>query len=204
MRAVSHNVEVQPGPRRRVRTHSASTNRSLLWYVWDRQAAAWTGPETVEVTRSAARKELATKLRSAVGRSWFGPVTCAQPGGPEHRMFALIHDLGDCVVSLLYCDESKSGPAEVTIVVPEHRRVLLRQDFAFEALAFLGFLGVIPQAGNVAVHDGIQDALKAAEANESLVFTVSTGLWPSDCDLALSLCTENIAAAAMDWLCVAA
>jgi hypothetical protein len=127
-------------------------------------------------------------------------LTCKAPGEPAHRVFALIHDVGDCAVALLYCEESKAGPLEILIVIPADRKAKLRTDFGFEALAFAAFLRAIPRGAELEIQDGIAAAIEAAGGAESLVFSIGTGLWPRDYDLALSRCTENIAAAVMEWL----
>ena len=51
-----------------------------------------------------------------------------------------MHDLSDCAIASVYCDESKAGPAEILAVIPAHRRSYLRDEFAFEFLAiYLAF-----------------------------------------------------------------
>lgn len=182
--------------------HKARTTAAKLrfqWYAWDAHSSNWSGPDTVQLPRNAAR-HLTRELRDAPGRSWFGPLICKVEGEPEHRMFALMHDLKDCAVGLLYCEESKAGPLEIAIIIPASRRRHLRPDFGFEALAFTTFLGVVPPGTELDIQDGITSAIDSADGSESLVFSISTGLWPRDYDLALSLCTETIAAAAMHWL----
>jgi hypothetical protein len=57
------------------------------------------------------------------------------------RFFALVRDLSDCGVASIYCDESKAGPAEILAVIPATRRSHLRDEFAFEFLAFARLLG---------------------------------------------------------------
>ncbi|MBS1874035.1 MAG: hypothetical protein JSU00_12540 [Acidobacteria bacterium] len=115
-------------------------------------------------------------------------------------MFALIHDVGDCAISLLYCDESKTGPTEIVIVLPPSRRDQLRTDFGFEALAFMTFLRAVPKGAELTLHDGINAAVKEGPADASLVFAIGTGVWPADCDFVLSQCAEDLAAATIDWL----
>ena len=200
MHAPNLDTRIPRAERRKERAHSASDELVVHWYAWDAYTASWSGPNVAHLTRTDAR-HLARELRSSPGSSWYGPLICMAPGEPEHRMFTLIHDVGDCAVALLYCDESKTGPIEIVIVVPAHRRTLLRPDFGFEVLAFAAFLRAIPQDAELAIHDGMSAAINDADGTESLVFSISTGLWPSDCDLALSRCTENIAIATMDWLC---
>jgi hypothetical protein len=102
---------------------------------------------------------------------------------------------------MLYCDESKTGPAEVVVVVPANRRDRLRPDFAFELVAYTGFLGCLGGAeSSMAVHEHIAGALAETGRGESLVFSITTGLWDSDRDLVLSRCVEKIALAMLQWL----
>jgi hypothetical protein len=64
-------------------------------------------------------------------------LTCALPDERSNRFFILVHDLPDSAVASIYCDESKTGPAELVAVIPASRRSELREDFAFEFLAFI-------------------------------------------------------------------
>lgn len=101
---------------------------------------------------------------------------------------------------MLYCGESKTGPAEIVAVIPPERRPRLRPDFAFEFLAFAGFLGSIGTGAALQVHDGIAAALAETGEADSLVFSISTGLWAKDLDHVLSLCVETTASAMLEWL----
>jgi hypothetical protein len=171
----------------------------LVWYGWDSRTETWHGPDTLSLATMASRR-LLQKLQSAAGPSWYGPITCNAPGEPEARFFALVHDLADCGMAMIYCDESRMGPAEILLVVPPGRRAHLRPDFAFEFLAFAKFIGCAGAGGELQIHDGISAALTAAAASETLVFSVSSGMWPHDLDHVLSLCIEKVAGAMCQWL----
>src|SRR4051812_30295551 len=113
---------------------------SLRLYGWDSRTETWHGPDELSC-RSLPDNRLLRALGSVAGRSWYGPVKCSAPGEPATRFFALVHDLADCAVASIYCDESKAGPAEVLTVIPAGRRLHLRDEFAFEFLGFAAFLG---------------------------------------------------------------
>src|SRR4030095_10699068 len=130
-------------------------------------------------------KRLLQTLRAAPGRSWYGPVKCYPSGEPPARFFALVHDLSDCGLASIYCDESKAGPAEILAVIPAHRRPHLRDEFAFEFLAFVRFLGALSVGAELQVHDAIASAIADQRDSSPLVFSISSGLWPSDHDAVL-------------------
>lgn len=138
-------------------------------------------------------------LRATSGKSWYGSVNYSVAGFPPVRFFALVHDLTDCACASLYCGESKAGPAEMLAVIPGSRRASLRDDFAFEFLAFACFLGAIRAGAELRAHDAITSAL-AEHQSGPLAFSISSGLWPSDLDHCLSLCVERIAVTLCQWL----
>ncbi|MCX6627409.1 MAG: hypothetical protein NTW28_07250, partial [Candidatus Solibacter sp.] len=134
------------------------------------------------------------------GSSWFGPLRCSSPGEPPARFFTVIHRLQDCAVAMVYCGDSKAGPAEVLAVIPAEVRHRLRPEFAFEFLAFASFLGAVSESAAITVQDRITAAIEESSSADSLVFSLCTGLWPSDRDLALSQCLETIAMSLLPWL----
>lgn len=171
----------------------------MIWYGWDSRTETWHGPNPLSLPAAPARR-LLRALESAPGHSWYGPVRCCAPGEPEARLFALVHDLSDCATAMIYCDESRIGPVEILVVVPPGRRSRLRPDFAFEFLAFARFLGAAGGGGELQIHDGVEAALKAAGATETLAFSIASGMWPHDLDHVLSLCLEKVAVAMCHWL----
>ena len=116
------------------------------------------------------------------------------------RFFALVHDLSDCAIASIYCDESKAGPAEILAVIPADRRSHLREEFAFEFLAFARFLGSLSAGAELQVHDAIASALADQRDSKAFVFSISSGLWPSDLDPVLSRCVEKVAVTLCQWL----
>jgi hypothetical protein len=111
-----------------------------------------------------------------------------------------VHDLSDCGIASIYCDESKAGPAEILAVIPAERRKCLRDEFAFEFLAFARFLAALNAGAELQVHDAIASAIADQRGSNSLVFSISSGLWPSDHDAVLSCCVETVAVALCQWL----
>jgi hypothetical protein len=111
-----------------------------------------------------------------------------------------VHDLSDCAIASIYCDESKAGPAEILAVIPAHRRAHLRSEFAFEFLAFASFLGSLSAGAELQVHDAIASAIADQSDSTTLVFSISSGLLPSDLDPVLSCCVEKVAVTLCQWL----
>jgi len=163
-------------------------------YGWDAQSSTWHGPNefTVGETPSASMLD---GLREAPGRSWYGVVQCS-----ANRFFTLVHEADDCATAILYCNESKTGPAEILAVLPASRRSRLRTDFAFEFLSFVRFLGSICGESELRLHEAITGAIAETQGAHSLVFTIGSGLWPSDDEYALSACVEKIAATLLVWM----
>jgi hypothetical protein len=173
--------------------------RSVQAYGWDSRTRTWYGPNELN-TANARYPRLVDALRSAPGTSWYGPVNCPASSETGSRFFTLIHDLGDCAAAMVYCDESKTGPAEIVMVIPAERRPGLRPDLGFEFLTFASFLGCISSGAELEVGEGIAAALAETSDSESLVFSISSGLWTSDLDHVLSCCVEKIAGAMLQWL----
>lgn len=139
-------------------------------------------------------------LRTAPGPSWYGHLSCSTGEEPSSRFFALVHDLSDCAIAMIYCDESKTGPTEIIAVIPARHRAQLRDEFAFEFLAFARFLGSLNASAELQVHDAVAAAVVDQPADTALVFSISSGLWPSELDPVLSRCVERVATALCKWL----
>ena len=180
--------------------HAGTNAKSgIQLYGWDSRTGTWSGPTGLDSAGRASKRLLST-LRTVHGRSWFGPLQCASPGEPPARFFVTVHDLKDCAVAMVYCGDSKAGPAEVLAVIPGELRSRLRPEFAFEFLAFASFLEAIGEAAAITLQDRIAAAMEEAPATDSLVFSLCTGLWPSDLDPVLSQCVETIAMSLLPWL----
>ncbi|MDE3164808.1 MAG: hypothetical protein KGN36_03305 [Acidobacteriota bacterium] len=183
---------------RRAVTGPGHQAEPIRLYGWDSRSGTWHGPS--EPCPDAVNKGLLRGLDSASGKSWFGSVTCSPARGLSARFFVLVHDLHDCGVAAIYCDESKTGPAEIVAVMPAARRRFRRDDFAFEFLAFARFLGSMPENAALQVHDAIESALAEATAAETVAFSIGSGLWPGDFDCELSTCVEKVAVTMCRWL----
>jgi hypothetical protein len=181
-------------------THiTPGAKRGIQLYGWDSRTGTWSGPTGLG-SAGRASKRLLNTLRTMQGRSWFGALKCASPGEPEARFFVVVHDLQDCAMAMVYCGDSKTGPAEVLAVIPAELRPRLRPEFAFEFLAFSSFLGAVSESAAITVHDRIATAIEESSPADSLVFSLCTGLWPSDLDPVLSQCVETIAMSLLPWL----
>src|SRR5436309_1267149 len=90
---------------------------SAQLYGWDSRTETWSGPTGLG-TAGRESKRLLSKLRAATGNSWFGEVRCSHPGEPQARFFVIVHRLHDCALAMLYCADSKAGPAEVVVAIP--------------------------------------------------------------------------------------
>ena len=177
----------------------AIANRKIQLYGWDSRGHSWNGPNEMSTSGSGPHR-LLESLMGAPGRSWYGPVSCAMQGEPTGRFFAVLHKLHDCGVAMVYCDESKTGPAEIVAVIPAGRRSSMRQDFAFELVSFCNFLCPAAADADLAIHEGIAAALAETGESDSLVFSISSDLWSSDADYALSRCVEKVAIAMLRWM----
>ena len=181
-------------------THSETGAKpGIQLYGWDSRTETWSGPTGLGPAGRASRR-LLSSLRTMQGRSWYGPMQCASPGEPPARFFVTVHHLPDCAVAMVYCGESKAGPAEVLAVVPAELRPRLRSEFAFEFLAFASFLGAVSESAAATLQERITAAMDESSPDDSLVFSLCTGLWPSDRDAALSQCIETIAGSVLPWL----
>jgi|ERR1035438_187035 hypothetical protein len=168
-------------------------------YGWDSRTESWNGPTGLSFSLRASRRMMQA-LRAAPGGSWYGPVNCGVPGEAPSRFFSLIHALCDCALAMIYCNDSRTGPVEIVTVVPPELRARLRPDFAFEFVAFARFLGALSEEGALTVHDLIAAAIRESQSSDALVFSISTGLWTSDLDHALSCCVEKIALSMLEWV----
>jgi hypothetical protein len=86
------------------------------------------------------------------------------------------------------------------VVIPPGRRASLRPDFAFEFLSFARFMGAAGAGAELQIHDGVAAGISAAGATDTLVFSISSGMWPQDLEPVLSRCVEKVAMAMCQWL----
>jgi len=172
--------------------------RKVQLYGWDSPTRSWHGPDELPFVPGGTRRILGA-LKRAPGRSWYGAIRFLGHGEPDGRFFAVVHDLDDCAVAMIYCDDSKAGPAAVIAVVPSARRSRLRPEFPFEFLAFTSFLRSTSEEAAQELHERMTAALAESAHGDSLVFSITTGLWVSDQDYILSRCAEMVAMALLEW-----
>jgi len=171
----------------------------IQMYGWDSPTETWSGPTRLGFPRRGSQRVLEA-LRAAPGQSWYGPLNCGAPGQPRARFFTLIHALCDSAVAMIYCNDSRTGPAEVLAVLPRELRARLRPEFAFEFVAFLRFLEALSESGALTVHDLITAGIAEAHPSDALIFSISTGLWTSDQEHVLSACVEKVAISMLEWI----
>jgi hypothetical protein len=174
------------------------TAEPISLYGWDSQSETWHGPS--EPGCGLPDTRLLQALEAVAGRSWYGAVNCCKLQGMAARFFAMVHDLSDCATASIYCGESKAGPAEILAVIPACRRASLRDEFAFEFVSFARFLGAVSAGAELQVHDAIASAIAEEPDCRTLVFSISSGLWPEDLEPVLSRCVEKIAVTLCQWL----
>jgi hypothetical protein len=167
-------------------------------YGWDSRGRAWCGPTILKA--SNAPRRLVAALRGAPARQWYGIMRCGLDREPQGRFFIVIHRLNDCATAMIYCHESRTGPLEILTAIPARLRPRLRPEFAFEFVAYAQFLGAFAEESAMSVHNGIVAGLAESRPGDSLVFSLSTGLWSGDLDYVLSRCVEKVAAGMLEWL----
>lgn len=182
--------------------HFMRTNGSahhVQLYGWDARTRTWSGPTGLSSLAHASPR-LLDALRAAPGKSWFGPLNCTLPGQAPTRFFTLIHALRDCALAMIYCSDSRTGPLEVVVAIPAGLPGRVRPDFTFEFVAFARFLEALSEDAALTVHDLIAASIAEAQPADALVFSISTGLWPSDLDDVLSNCIETAAVSMLQWV----
>ncbi|MFN7996477.1 MAG: hypothetical protein U0Q18_22890 [Bryobacteraceae bacterium] len=168
-------------------------------YGWDARSRIWSGPTELNNPTGLSQRILKS-LREAPCGSWYGPLKCGLSGQPSARLFALAHDLSDSGLGMIYCDETRTGPAGIISVIPSCLRPRLRPDFAFEFVGFARFIGALSEDSALTVHDLIQAAIAETEPPDGLAFSLSTETWASDLDHVLSECVEQMALGMMQWI----
>jgi hypothetical protein len=170
----------------------------VLLHGWDAQAELWHWPIPLVPDKRGTRSILA-KLRTA--RSSFqGKLRCSVPGLPCLEFHTTVYDLGDTGVAIVHLDGSQGGPAGIVAVMPRGRREQLRNDFPFELMTLISFLGSpINRGCELTIHDYIEEALRL-EPSATQVFAVETAELSSDTRIVVSEYFERLAAAMLDWM----
>jgi hypothetical protein len=124
------------------------------------------------------------------------------PGLPCIEFFTAVYDLRDTGLAIVHLDGEGGGPAGIVAVVPRTRRKLLRNDFAFELMTLISFLGApIISGSELAIHDYIEEVLRT-EPSATQIFAVETAELSSDIGIVLSAHFEDLAAAMLDWMAI--
>jgi len=164
---------------------------------WDAQAESWHGPIPLVPSRRGARPT--ARVRTALG-AFQGKLRCTVPGLPCIEFHTAVYDLRDAGLAIVHMDGSHGGPVGILAVIPRARRRLLRNDFAFELMTVVSFLGSPINAGcELQINDYIEEALRTVPS-ATQVFAVETAELSWDTSIVLSAHFENLAAAMLDWM----
>jgi len=180
------------------KTKSSQIERPGVYlHGWDARAESWNGPIPLAPSRCGARTN--SKVRSALG-AFHGKLRCSVPGLPCIEFYTTVYDLRDAGVAIVHMDGSHGGPVGIVAVIPRDRRRLLRDDFAFELMTLISFLGAPVNRGcELQINDYIEEALRPEPA-ATQVFAVETAELSPDTSIVLSVHFENLAAAMLDWM----
>lgn len=165
---------------------------------WDSQAESWHGPIPLAPGRRGAHLALAAVRTARNG--FHGKLRCSVPGLPCIEFYTAVYDLRDAGLAMVHLDGANGGPVGILAVIPRSRRRLLRNDFAFELMTLISFLGSPVNSGSeLAIQDYIEEALRT-EPSDTQIFSVETAEVSSDTGIVLSVHFENLAAAMLDWM----
>jgi len=166
---------------------------------WDSRAGAWHGPTELACTLRGCGRIL-SQLRELPG-SWYGKLRTEEPEEPALGFHVSIHDLWDAGLALLDIEGSPGGPLEVILAIPAQRRARIRPEFAFEFVAFLGFLKGLEYPGSeMAIHDYIQRVLGEADEPSNLVFSIETRFFVPESRILISEQAERLAMSMIAWM----
>ena len=166
---------------------------------WDSQGQAWHGPDELAYSLTGCRT-IVRKLRELRG-SWHGRLRSQVPGEPTLSFCGAIHDLGDAGLAMVDMEGTAAGPLELILVIPAHRRQLVRTEFAFEFTAFVRFLEGRASAGSeMAIHDYVHRVLQEAGAEKTLVFSIETRFVVPEVRILISQQAERLAMSMIAWL----
>jgi hypothetical protein len=107
---------------------------------------------------------------------------------------------GQVMVRSLELQPAGAGLHALLVAIPPGLGERVRPDFAFEFVAFARFLEALSEDAALTVHDLIAASIAEAQPADALVFSISTGLWPSDLDDVLSNCVETAALSMLHWV----
>jgi hypothetical protein len=171
--------------------------RDVHLHGWDAQAESWNGPIPLAPGRRGARS--ISKVRTAQG-AFQGKLRCSVPGLPCIEFYTAVYDLRDAGLALVHLDGAHAGPVGIVAVIPHNRRPFLRDDFAFELMTLISFLGAPINSGcELQINDYLEEVLRAP-SSATEVFAVETAELGSDTSIVLSAHFEQLAAAMLDWM----
>jgi hypothetical protein len=163
---------------------------------WDAQTESWNGP--IPLIPSGRGARFTSRVRSALG-AFQGKLRCSVPGLPCIEFCTTVYDLRDAGLALVHLDGS-DAPVGIVAVIPRDRREHLRDDFAFELMTIISFLGSPINSGcELQINDYIEETLRT-EPSATQIFAVETAELSSDTSIVLSAYFEHLAAAMLDWM----
>jgi hypothetical protein len=167
---------------------------------WDAHTESWHGPIPLAAGRRGAHL-IQARMPTAHG-AFQGKLRCRVPGLPCIEFATAIYDLRDTGLAIVHLDGAHGGPVGIAAVIPRSRRRLLRDDFAFELMTLISFLGSPVIGGcELAIHDYIDEILRT-ERSATQIFAVETAELSSDTGIVLSAHFEQLAAAMLDWMTI--
>jgi hypothetical protein len=168
-------------------------HRTVYLYGWDPKAQ-WHGPDEIEV---AAPPGLVRKLRFRTG--WYsGPLACSDAVGSNLHLVA--RDLDDAVLATLDFPDASGAPAQVLAIIPGHRRGQVRPEFPFNFTSYLALLNALPEGAELAVHDGVEAAMKEQSSTASLVFAITSAAMPCEFAIEMAGATECLIGGILAWV----
>jgi hypothetical protein len=166
---------------------------------WDSREHVWHGPDELSNAPIGSR-DILRKLRP-LASSWHGKLHTQMSGRLSLDFCASVHDLGDSGLATIDLEGSPGGPLEVTLVVPAHRRALVRKDFPFEFAAFLRFLeGPESSGSELAIHDYVHRVLSEVTAATTLVFSIETRFLEREVQILIAEQVERLALSMIAWM----
>jgi hypothetical protein len=166
---------------------------------WDCGDGHWFGPNEL-LFQPRARRPILGKLGTSLQVCYRKPSRVT--GFPPLNFCATIQDLADCALAMVDLEDSQQRPLEIVLAVPRQRRPKLRPDFAFEFVSFLRFLHAATAGSEMALHDHVDEALRTAAPNASLVFSINTRHVVPEIGVVLSAHIEELAQGMLEWLAV--
>jgi hypothetical protein len=110
-----------------------------------------------------------------------------------------VYDLVDSGLAIVHSVDASRRPVGAVAVIPAQRRARIREEFAFGFVSFLSFGGLVSPESDLAIHEYVDEALRAAPRC-SLGFAVESASADAEASVTVSTCLERIAVAMLCWL----